>query len=170
MEVLCGLARWLNGWHNWRVGKAIRGKWRILGGKVESGLDRKFGAPRWWPPPMLIKACVAHIGWALLYKHLNVLTHTGRDELGDSLPRFIVIQWDSVQATHSVFTEAYVWKTAPGRGRTWPSLLIRSWTVATRGAPGLRVSCCQVYTIARLTIDSNLCGTLGHGWWLVHCI
>jgi hypothetical protein len=29
----------LNGWHNWRSGGAIRGKWRILDGKVESGLD-----------------------------------------------------------------------------------------------------------------------------------
>jgi hypothetical protein len=29
--------------------------------------------------------------------------------------------------------------------------------------PGLRVSCCQVYTLARLIIDSNLCDTLGHG-------
>jgi hypothetical protein len=26
---------------------AIRGKWRILNGKVESGLDHKFRAPRW---------------------------------------------------------------------------------------------------------------------------
>jgi hypothetical protein len=33
MEVLCGLARWLNGWHNWRPGGAIRGKGRILDGK-----------------------------------------------------------------------------------------------------------------------------------------
>jgi hypothetical protein len=30
-----------------RPGGAIRGKWRILDGKVESGLDQKFGAPRW---------------------------------------------------------------------------------------------------------------------------
>jgi hypothetical protein len=28
---------------------------------------------------------------------------------------------------------------------------------------GLRLSCCQVYTLARLTIDSNLCDTLGQG-------
>jgi hypothetical protein len=29
-----------------RPGGAIRGKWRILDGKVESGLDHKFRAPR----------------------------------------------------------------------------------------------------------------------------
>jgi hypothetical protein len=47
MEVLCGLASWSNDWHNWRPGGAIREKWRILVGKVESGLDHKFRAPRW---------------------------------------------------------------------------------------------------------------------------
>jgi hypothetical protein len=31
----------------------------------------------------------------------------------------------------------------------------------------LRVSCCQVYTLARLIIDSNLRDTLGYKWWLV---
>jgi hypothetical protein len=29
-----------------RPGRAIRGKWRILDGKGESVMDRKFGAPR----------------------------------------------------------------------------------------------------------------------------
>jgi hypothetical protein len=33
MEILCGLAKWSNSWHNWRLGGAIRGKWRILDGK-----------------------------------------------------------------------------------------------------------------------------------------
>jgi hypothetical protein len=32
---------------NWRLGRAIRGIWRILDGLVEGGLDRKFGVPRW---------------------------------------------------------------------------------------------------------------------------
>jgi hypothetical protein len=41
-----------------RPGGAIRGKWRILDRKVESGLDCKFGAPRWYPLPVSIKACV----------------------------------------------------------------------------------------------------------------
>jgi hypothetical protein len=31
------------------------------------------------------------------------------------------------------------------------------------GHPGLRVLCYQVYTLARLIIDSNLCDTLGYG-------
>jgi hypothetical protein len=35
------------GCHNWRMGWATREKWRILDGKVESGLDHKFGAVRW---------------------------------------------------------------------------------------------------------------------------
>jgi hypothetical protein len=34
-------------WIKMRLDGAIRGKWRILDGKVESGLDHKFGAPRW---------------------------------------------------------------------------------------------------------------------------
>jgi hypothetical protein len=35
MEVLCGLARLSNGWHNWRLGGAIRRKWRMLDGKED---------------------------------------------------------------------------------------------------------------------------------------
>jgi hypothetical protein len=30
-----------------RPGGATMGKWRILDGKGKSGLDSKFGAPRW---------------------------------------------------------------------------------------------------------------------------
>jgi hypothetical protein len=40
------------------------------------------------------------------------------DELDDTLPRFTGVQWDSVRATHGVSAEAYVLKTALGRGRT----------------------------------------------------
>jgi hypothetical protein len=47
MEVLCGLAIWSDGWHNWRLDWSIWGKWRILDGKFESGLDHKFRSPRW---------------------------------------------------------------------------------------------------------------------------
>jgi hypothetical protein len=36
------------------------------------------------------------------------------DELDDTLPRFMGVQWDSVRATHGVSTEAYTWKTALG--------------------------------------------------------
>jgi hypothetical protein len=47
MEVLRGLAKWSNGWHNWRPDGAIRGKWRILDGKEEEWSDVIFGASRW---------------------------------------------------------------------------------------------------------------------------
>jgi hypothetical protein len=47
MEVLCGLARASNGWHNWRPGRAIRGKFRILDGKEGEWSDLKFGGPIW---------------------------------------------------------------------------------------------------------------------------
>jgi hypothetical protein len=64
-------------------------------------------------------------------KHLNVLTHTGHmespnlvtscvDGLDDILPCFTGVQWDSVRATHGVSAEAYMWKTALGRGWTRP--------------------------------------------------
>jgi hypothetical protein len=42
-------------WPNLRLGGAIRGKWRILDGKVESGMDHKFGAPKVVAPPDVIK-------------------------------------------------------------------------------------------------------------------
>jgi hypothetical protein len=54
-------------WFNMRPDGAIRGKWRILDGKVESNLDHKFRAPRWYPPPGLIKT---HVGWVRMNKHL----------------------------------------------------------------------------------------------------
>jgi hypothetical protein len=47
MEVLYGLAKWSNGWHNWRPDGAIRGKWRILDGKEDEWSDLIFRAPRW---------------------------------------------------------------------------------------------------------------------------
>jgi hypothetical protein len=78
-------------------------------------------------------------------KHLNVLTHTGHtespnlvascvDELGDTLPHFTSVQWDSVWATHGMPAEAYAWKTTLGQGRTRLDFLSSSWTVATRVA------------------------------------
>jgi hypothetical protein len=76
---------------------------------------------------------------------LNVLMHMGHMELpnwvascvyelDDTLPRFTGVQWDSVRATHGVSAEAYAWKTALGRGRTQPGLLMMSWTIATHTA------------------------------------
>jgi hypothetical protein len=46
-EVLCGLAKWSNGWHNWRPNGAIRGKWRIHDKKEGEWSDLIFRAPRW---------------------------------------------------------------------------------------------------------------------------
>jgi hypothetical protein len=42
-------------WFKIILGRTIRRKWRIADGKVESGLDHKFGAPRLQPPHELIK-------------------------------------------------------------------------------------------------------------------
>jgi hypothetical protein len=56
------------------------------------------------------------------------------DGLDGTLPRFTGVQWDRVMnCCHSCCLF------------------------------GLRVLCCQVYTLARLTIDLNLRDTLGHG-------
>jgi hypothetical protein len=85
----------------------------------------------------------------------------------DTLPYFTGVQWDSVRATHGVSTEAYVWETTLGWGWTWPGLLVTSWMVATRSASGPACVVFLVYTLARLTIDSNLHDTLGYGGWLI---
>jgi hypothetical protein len=108
----------------------------------------------------------------------NVLTHTRHmespnwivscvNELDDSLPSLTGVQWDSVWATHSVSIEAYEWKTTLGRGRTRPTFWSRHELLPHVVPPSLRVSCCQVYTLGRLVIDSNLHDTLRNGWWLV---
>jgi hypothetical protein len=47
MEVLCGFAKWSNGWHNWRPDGAIRGKWRIMDGMEGEWSDLIFRGPRW---------------------------------------------------------------------------------------------------------------------------
>jgi hypothetical protein len=75
----------------------------------------------------------------------NVLTHTGHmespnwvaswvNELDDTLPRFMGVQWDSVQATHDVSIEVYTWKMTLGWGRTRPGFLVTSWIISTHGA------------------------------------
>jgi hypothetical protein len=89
-------------------------------------------------PPVLVKA---HVGWVRMNKHLNVLTHVGHmespnlvascvNELDNTLPCFMRVQWDSVRAIHGMSVEDYVWKTVLGRGRTCPNFLASSWTVA----------------------------------------
>jgi hypothetical protein len=40
------LVRWLLCWHNWRLGGAIRGKWRILDGNEDEWSNLKFRASR----------------------------------------------------------------------------------------------------------------------------
>jgi hypothetical protein len=47
-------------------------------------------------------------------------------ELDNTLPRFMGVQWDSVQATHGVSAKAHAWKMALGQGRTGPDSLITS--------------------------------------------
>jgi hypothetical protein len=75
--------------------------------------------------------------WVRINKQLNVLTHAGHmespncvascfEELDDTLPHFVDVKWDSVWATHGMSVEAYAWKTALGRGKTRPSLLVTS--------------------------------------------
>jgi hypothetical protein len=70
----------------------------------------------------------------------NVLMHMGHmespnrvascvDELDDTLPRFMGVQWDSVRATHGLSGMTYTWKMTLGRGRTRPSFLAMSWIV-----------------------------------------
>jgi hypothetical protein len=56
------------------------------------------------------------------------------DELDNTLPCFMGVQWDSVWTTHGVSTKAYAWKMALGQGRTRSNFLITSSIVATRGA------------------------------------
>jgi hypothetical protein len=96
--------------------------------------------------PRLCRLRSALVGseWTSIW---NILMHTGHmespnwvascvDELDNTLPRFIGVQWDSVQASHDVSTEAYTWKTALRQGTTQPGFLVTSWMVATRGASG----------------------------------
>jgi hypothetical protein len=48
------------------------------------------------------------------------------EELDDTLPHFMGVQWNSIWATHSVSSEAYTWKRALGRGRTRPDYFTMS--------------------------------------------
>jgi hypothetical protein len=111
----------------------------------------------------------AHVGWALLNKHLNVLTHTGHmespnliascvNELYDSLPPFGCYTGEC-RATHGVSAEAYAWKIAVGWGGTRPD---SCHSCCLRGSC---VSCCQVFTLARwlLIIISETPSKMGDG-------
>jgi hypothetical protein len=88
-------------------------------------------------------------------------------ELDDTLPNFTEVHWDSVRANHGLPITVFMWKTALGRGRTrsrlfdshckkWP-LVLPSW---------LTCVVLSGYFPCQVTIDSNLCDTLGYGWTL----
>jgi hypothetical protein len=95
----------------------------------------------------------ARISWALLNKHLNVLTHRGHmkspnwvascaAETEAILPYLTDVKWDSTWATHGVSIEAYAWKTCTRVRWTLIVSLTSSWIVATHGA--LRAYVCRV--------------------------
>jgi hypothetical protein len=87
------------------------------------------------------------------------------------LPYLTDVKWDSTWATHGVSAEAYAWKMCTRVRWALIVSLTSSWNCCNSRCPlGLCVSCCQVYTLARLIIDSDLRDTLGHGWWLVPCV
>jgi hypothetical protein len=142
MEVLCGLARRSNGYHNWRPGRTIRWKWRILDGKEGEWPDPKFRAPRWYP----------HLSW-LRTNHLALMskfelcTGTYRIYWGPAnwvalcvaktkaiLPYLMGVHWDSAWATRGVFTEVYAWKTCTRVRWALIISLTTSWTVTSCGA------------------------------------
>jgi hypothetical protein len=102
------------------------------------------------------------IFWGLT--NLLALTVT---ELDDTLPYLMGDTRDSTWATHCVSTEAYTRKTCTRVRWAWLDSLIvvvnscHLWCLC-----GSRVSCCQVISLARLTIDSNLRDTLENEWCL----
>jgi hypothetical protein len=78
------------------------------------------------------------------------------------LPYLMTVHQDSAWATHGVSAGIHV--EDMHLGEVGPDRLLghvvnycHSWC-----PPSLRVSCCQVYTLARLTIDFNLHDTLIH--------
>jgi hypothetical protein len=96
-------------WHNQRPDGEFRGKWRVLDGKEGEWSDLKFGALRWWPPPVSVKA---HVGWVQMNKHLKCIDAYGTYEIHGSYPTIPNgVQWDSAWATHGVSAEVYTWKT-----------------------------------------------------------
>jgi hypothetical protein len=88
-------------------------------------------------------------------------------ELDDTRPYLMGVTRDSAWATHGVSAEANTWKTCTRvRWARLDSFIVvmnccHSWCLS-----GPRVSCCQVISLARLTIHSNLRDTLRNGWCL----
>jgi hypothetical protein len=96
--------------------------------------------------------------------NLTNLVASTATELDDTLPRFMDDRRDTVQATHRLLIKVFMWKTTLGRGRTqsllfdshhkrWP-LMLPSW---------LTCVVLSGYFPCKVTIDSNLCDTLGYG-------
>jgi hypothetical protein len=70
-----------------------------------------------------------------------------------------MIRRDSVRATHGLPGRVFTSKMAPGRGRTCTNSLI---AIAKGGHSfAFMALMCHVITLARLTVDLNLCDTLG---------
>jgi hypothetical protein len=113
-------------------------------------------------------------GWDRMNKHLNVMTHTRHMESPNwvvpcaaeteaILPNLTDVKWDSAWATHGVSAETYVWKTCTRVRWALIVSLASSWNCCHSWCPpSLRLSCCQVYTLARWITDSNLRDTLGN--------
>jgi hypothetical protein len=117
----------------------------------------------------------AHVGWAMLNKHLIMYLHI-RDiwsptnlvgsmvaELDDTPPNITGVQWDSVGPPTDAH-RSITWKTCSMVRWAWLDSLIvvvncgHSWCLH-----GSHVSCSQVISLVRLYIHSNLRDTLKNG-------
>jgi hypothetical protein len=174
MEVLCGLVRWLNGWHNWRLGGQLGERGEYWMGRRMSGLI--WNSKLQDGSPHLCRLRTDHLApvdkfelctsvYKILWGPANLLASTVA-ELDDILPYLTGDTRDSAWAVHGVSTKAYTWKTCTRVRWAWLDYLIvvvnccHSWCLR-----GLRVSCCQVITLVRLTlpwvfvIHSDMCNT-----------
>jgi hypothetical protein len=74
-------------------------------------------------------------------------------ELDDTLPRFMDVQWDSVQATQELPIEVFAWKMAIGKvGPGLDPLIVIAKGGHLCCLHGSRVSCCQVISLARCVL------------------
>jgi hypothetical protein len=142
MEVLCGLARWSNGWHNWRPGGQLGENGEYWMGRKGSGLIWNLvlqgGSPRLCrlrtgrlTPVSKIELCTGtyEILWGLANWVASCVT-----EMEAILPYLMGVLEDSAWGTHGVSTEAYAWKTWTRVRWALIVSLTTLWTVATRGA------------------------------------
>jgi hypothetical protein len=106
-------------------------KRRIPDGNGESGLFSYSELRRWKPSPVSIKD---HVSWALLqqalimYWHILAIWNSTSlvasivAELDDTLTRFTDDRKDSVQASHELPSEVFVWKMTIGEVGSGPTL------------------------------------------------